>query len=260
VADPLYQQEAGLHEKPVEEAPVASNPSCSVDDGECSEPGGRITRGMCGTHYGRAARADALEPLPSPPRFCTAIGCGDPSTAAGLCAKHYQRRRKYGNENFPVKERGKYGGAAAFIAMAVAYEGDECLLWPYGVNASNGYGSLHVGKKTWYAHRRVLWLVAGPPPQPGMYAAHKPVVCHNRLCVAPRHLRWDTPSGNLMDKVLDNTHMRGTRHHNAKLDVPKVRQIRADQRHPYEISLDYGVSEACIRAIQSRKNWAWLED
>ena len=40
------------------------NPLCSEDDGQCSEPGGRIKLGLCGNHYARRRKAGTLPPVP----------------------------------------------------------------------------------------------------------------------------------------------------------------------------------------------------
>lgn len=32
-----------------------------------------------------------------------------------------------------------------------------------------------------------------------------PVICHNRGCVNPRHLRWGTRQDNIADRILDGT-------------------------------------------------------
>lgn len=99
------------------------------------------------------------------------------------------------------------GEPQAFLDAAVAYDGNDCLLWPFALT-DKGYGQLRVNqggaRKVQYAHRIVLERTQGTAPE-GMVAAHAPLVCHSRSCVNPRHLRWATLSENQADKHLDGT-------------------------------------------------------
>lgn len=203
---------------------MAVNDSCSVPGDECT-PGGRLKLGMC--------------------------------------SKHYQRYKKHGGTSadvLPSYPRSSRGEAMAFIELAVAYAGENCLLWPYGTSGQSGYGLVHVGDTTTTAHRLVLELTQGPPPHPDMEAAHAPVICRQRLCVNPSHLRWATGSENNMDKVPDDTHRRGERCPAAKLNRYQVWAIRVDPRPYAAIALEYGISVPTVSNIKTRRSWAWLPD
>lgn len=156
-----------------------------------------------------------------------------------------------------MPRRAKPGEATAFIERAVEYEGDDCLLWPFGTTA-NGYGRVRVGDKRIVAHREVLIRCEGLPPEPDMHAAHKPVVCRSRLCCNKRHLRWATQAENEADKVLDGTAQRGSRNTGAKLTAADVRAIRESCSDHAEIAMLYACSVSHVSAIRSRKAWAWL--
>lgn len=108
------------------------------------------------------------------------------------------------------------------------------------------------------AHKIVLTRVAGEPPAPGMDAAHAPVICHNRACVNPKHLRWATRAENFADKVPDGTAPRGEACGAAKLTARDVQEIRSSAERGMDLAARFGVSQATISTIRARKTWAHL--
>jgi hypothetical protein len=90
------------------------------------------------------------------------------------------------------------------------------------------------------------------------HAAHE--ICGNRRCVAPRHLREDTPSSNTNDRITDGTDDRGRKARWNKLTEKQVLAIYNDLRTTWAIdkSGEFPVSRGTISAIKSRKTWAWL--
>ena len=136
-----------------------------------------------------------------------------------------------------------------FIERAAAYEGDNCILWPFATTGS-GYGTYAFkanGKKTsTTAHRYVLILAKGEPPSPDMHAAHRPNICHNPLCCNVAHLYWATPTENNEDKRSDGTSQ-------YKLTDEQVAAILADPRTQQAIADEYGVTQPFISGLKSRK-------
>jgi hypothetical protein len=141
--------------------------------------------------------------------------------------------------------------------VVLSYEGDDCLIWPYG--KSKGYGHLNATDRTGIVARRVLEDKIGPAPSALHDAAHS---CgwgaHG--CVNPRHLRWATKIENMRDQYAHGTRVRGERHGNAKLTSSDVAAIRAMKGKALqrEIADRFGVSREQIRDIQNGKNWGWL--
>jgi len=133
---------------------------------------------------------------------------------------------------------------------------DSCWLWDNP--ESDGYGSFCYNRHRVKAHRLSLELHLGRPIMNGMIVAHNPIMCHNRSCVNPLHLREATQIENEHDKVLDGTHAMGQRNGRCKLTVENVLAIRADTRTCKIIALEYKVSEGAINDIKLRRNWAWL--
>lgn len=108
-------------------------------------------------------------------------------------------------------------------------------------------------------HRLVLLAFVGPCPK-GMQACHnngKPT--DNRL----ENLRWDTPKGNQLDRVIHGTHMAGEKNGRAKLsddDVISIRRIYSSgERTKTQLSEQFGVTSTMIRYIVKGDNWSHLQ-
>lgn len=147
----------------------------------------------------------------------------------------------------------KRGEARAFLEEAIKFEGDECLFWNFG-QRGKGYGEIWLDGKIRGAHIIVCEAVYGPKPE-GYEVAHS---CGNRLCVAPRHLRWATRSQNHADKLLHDTHHRGERHPSVKITEEDVFDIRKSKETYRVIAARYGISETQVYNIRNYKKWAWL--
>lgn len=110
---------------------------------------------------------------------CTVEGCGEPYGAAGLCDKHYQRRRKTGrldnDRDLTLDER--------FWSRVVEGPGG-CWLW-IGYLDKDGYGVFHLGhSQPVRAHRWSYEQMVGPIPD-GLAIDH---LCRIVACVNPYHL------------------------------------------------------------------------
>lgn len=183
---------------------------------------------------------------------CSIPDCGRVTRpyGRGWCTMHYRRWQRHGNP-LTVLQAPK-GAATAFIVKACAYDGDDCLIWPYGQSAY-GYG--------WYgqrgqggnnAHHYVCETVYGSPSTE-MHAAHE---CGNRLCVNPKHLAWKTPIENEADKERHGTKMKGERHHMAKLSASDVAKIRQQIGRPSPaVAKEFGVAKSTVLRIWSGKIW-----
>jgi hypothetical protein len=101
-------------------------------------------------------------------------------------------------------------------------KGPALACWPWrGTVLRNGYGQAKFSGKKHLAHRLALAL-AGQEVPAGMLVLHAPLVCHNRLCCNPAHLRLGTAADNARDRVSDGTasYLRPGKHApNSKLGV-----------------------------------------
>lgn len=185
-------------------------------------------------------------------RVCSVDGCDNKHRCRGFCNTHYRRWQRYGD---PLGGRCTFeGDGLRFLEDAIRDSGNECILWPYAISI-HGYGMVQWKGKRRNAHRVALILASGKDPK-SLEAAHS---CRNRNCVNIKHLRWATRSENQLDRVRDDTHLRGERNYKAKLTNVKVRAIRADTRTQCEIAESYGVTQVTVSHIKLRKSWAWLK-
>jgi hypothetical protein len=137
--------------------------------------------------------------------------------------------------------------------VAKSTETNGCWLWTGSTN-KHGYGQIRWNGTVLRAHRMSYEIHNGRKIGAGLLIAHKPVVCHNRACVNPEHLREATRSENDLDKHLDGTMTQ------AKLNAEQVLEIRASNKSRKDLVLEYGISQTHISAILTRRSWAHLPE
>lgn len=187
------------------------------------------------------------------PRICTIPECGKPHKARGWCDNHYSNFRKRGK---PVSSTGR-GVLLSFVRKAVNSKTDKCIIWPYG-KTSGGYGVVVYNGKQVPAHRLSLRLKTGANP-PDKVAAHKPVVCHNRACINPSHIRWATQRENVMDRIMDGTMNRGVTSPNAKLTRKDVVAIKSSNLNTVQLASLYPVTQSVISEIKRGVAWRHVQ-
>lgn len=191
-------------------------------------------------------------------KACSISGCGAEAKARGWCSKHYQKWAKY-SDAAAGKEGTPAGAPMLFIERAVSYDGDECLIWPYGV-AGAGYGVVDVGGVQKYAHRIVCKATKGPPPSEKHEVAHG---CGNGSlgCLTKRHLRWATRAENFADKLLHGTDNRGDKS-STKLSSSDVLKIRSRYAvggiSQTSLGREFGVGQSYVSQIIRGVRWGHL--
>jgi len=189
--------------------------------------------------------------------ICSIDGCDKHVHAKGWCAKHYSRVHHHGDP-YSVKGTVPGSGYSFLINVAYQYDGDDCLIWPFGKH-SEGYGRIQINRKTIGAHRLVCQNRHGPPPSPDMQAAHS---CGNTSCCNPSHLRWATPKENTLDKVKHGTMLCGEKNGKAKLTNKQVLDIRQiGKSRKYQDTADqFNVSYATIESIMLGRSWRSVQE
>lgn len=184
--------------------------------------------------------------------LCKEAGCGKPAKARGWCSMHWQRWSTHGAPTGGGTHKGEP------MEYLLKHMNDGCgYPWPFATAGSpRPYASLKVNGKNQPATRVVCEIAHGPPPTPDHEAAHG---CGNSLCFNADCLRWATPVENNADKLVHDTHNRGTRHGQARLTEQDVRAIRSSGDGPDVLARRFGVSVKHISNIRRRRVWAWLD-
>ena len=205
-------------------------------------------KGYCNKHYLRL-RKHGDPNYVREPAICGVDGCDNVALARGYCGSHYRRLRLYGA---PLADSPSRTAQLAFVESVVSSPPGECVIWPFSKTAQ-GYGEVRREGRRWLAHRLTLALHSGGEPK-GMRACHGP--CHNRLCVNPTHLSWQTGKQNSMDRDRDGTMFRGERSFSARLTEADVRKIRASNESSHRLSEIFPMAASTIRQIRSGRSWA----
>lgn len=186
-------------------------------------------------------------------RICSILDCGKIVEARGWCVAHYNRWCRHGDPlggGIPRGEAQRY-----FREVVLAYDGNDCLPWPYD-RSTSGYGRLHHNGKQRNVSRLVCEEFGGPPPTDRHEAAHS---CGNGHlgCVTKRHLSWKTSAENSFDRVRHGTSGAGEKNTGAKLTLAQVEEIRALVGHmkQQDIADRFGVSSSLICLIKNGKIW-----
>lgn len=188
--------------------------------------------------------------------LCSVEGCDNPRRSLGLCAAHYNRRWRTGDTGGEIKPR---GAPLEWIASHIAYDGDDCLIWPFG-RLPNGYGRAFF-RGTWRSAARVMCTLAhGEPDHPHLDTLHS---CGNGhlACMNPQHVRWGTRAQNMGDAITHQTTTRGAKNAQAVLTEDDVRSIRlmASAERYADVAVRFGISPSAVGLIVRRERWGWLE-
>lgn len=154
------------------------------------------------------------------------------------------------------KRKRPYGQTRQWLEAHVAYEGDDCLIWPFS-RTSYGYAQLSVNNRPAGGHRLMCRLAHGDPPQPKMHACHS---CGNGHlgCVNPRHLRWGTRKENQRDMVEHGRSNRGKNTPLTEADVLAICAAVDSGESQRSIGTRYNIGQQTVSSIVRGKNWGWL--
>lgn len=192
-------------------------------------------------------------------RSCSVDACDRDAATRGLCKPHYRRWQRHGD---PLGGGVSPGTLMRWIdEVAMAYEGDQCLPWPFGQDGQ-GRGSVCIDGKHKKPHRIICERAHGQPENPDLFAAHSCGKGHLGCCTK-KHLRWATPAENTMDSMVHGTFVVGESSPHAKIDEMDVHMIRALSEKGFsqkQIARRFAISLQQVAKIALRKKWSWLGD
>jgi hypothetical protein len=144
-----------------------------------------------------------------------------------------------------------------FENVVMTYNGDECLLWPYG--KGRGYGLIRDNGHLRVAANLLCERVHGLPP-PNYETRH---LCNNGKhgCVTKKHVVWSDHITNMADQVAFGTRNRGQRNGRWQLITEDdVRAIRESSDKQRVIAKKFGIAQQHVSDIKCRKKWAHVPD
>ena len=186
-------------------------------------------------------------------RICSIDGCGKPHLARGWCSAHYERWRKHRD---PLAGGTSHGTPIEYLENVVLpYNGDECLIWPFGRN-SGGYGQIVLSRKRRIVSRVVCEREHGPPPTSKHEAAHNCGKGHEG-CVSRKHLVWKTPKENAADRLIHGSSNWGERNGNVRLTSEQAIKIREMKGVASRSALAamFNVTWQAVYDIQRGRTW-----
>lgn len=159
-----------------------------------------------------------------------------------------------------AKKPPRMSGEEYIKTVVMAYEGDECFIWPR-TKGYKGYARVYLETgKCVSASRYVCALEHGPQPTPEHETAHNCGKGH-LACVNKKHLRWATRKENNADKFSHGTLHYGERCKTAKLNeeaVREIRRLRPTHSLP-QIAKMYGVTHVTILRVMTGVLWGRVE-
>lgn len=145
--------------------------------------------------------------------------------------------------------------------VALPYEGDACLLWPFSTRGGSGQpGEVYPALAVGYAHVLLCELAHGPRPTPDHEAEH---LCGHKLCMNKRHLAWALHVDNCARRTEHGTQTIGERHPGHILtenDVLAIRAVPKVYGSGVALAEQFGVSTATVSYVRSRRGWKHLNE
>lgn len=148
-----------------------------------------------------------------------------------------------------------FSGREHFIQLVLLADTEKCILWPYAVRKSTGYGAHntpgpHDQRRNVDAHNYVCRLAHGEP-EPGEEAAHS---CGVKLCVNPRHLSWKYPIDNMLDAIQHGT-LKGGGIYRQRFFAEEIAELVRSPESHLVLAQRYGVDQAYIGRLRRRAGW-----
>lgn len=184
------------------------------------------------------------------------VHCERDAIGRGLCRRHYQQAWKDGNlPDYQSEVRGPHTVKKRLLSKYRVNEATGCWEWTGQRKKDRfDYGLLWIGQGVKRAHRVSYEVHKGPIPE-GLDILHS---CDNPPCINPDHLSVGTRGENCTDAASRDRFPLNEKHHNTKLTVEQVKEIREYDGDftQAELAKLYGVHQSLINRIINRKRRA----
>lgn len=120
--------------------------------------------------------------------LCSIPDCCKPVRSRGMCSIHYRRSLREDSGRTP---RTSKGAPLQWLFDHLAYDGPDCLIWPFS-RYSDGSGHVILEGKHTSAHRLVCTIVDGPAPTED-HVAKLSCGPTSSGCCHPGHVYWADP-------------------------------------------------------------------
>lgn len=105
---------------------------------------------------------------------------------------------------------------------------NECWTWNASKNMYDGRPMFWFQGSWTRAARAIMYFKQGYLTK-GMHVCHDPIICNNKWCINPFHLREDTPSSNTRDLVITNAHNNARKTH-----CPRGHEYNEENTYKYK--------------------------
>jgi len=130
------------------------------------------------------------------------------------------------------------------LAALIFVGSDECIVWPYG-KGTHGYGAIYYKGEMRTTHSVAFEVTQGYRLPSDMDVRH---LCHNRLCINPRHLAEGTRMDNVHDSVQDGR----TNRILSDEDIENIRFLYSDGMKQRDIAAEFGLHQSTVNEIINR--------
>lgn len=195
--------------------------------------------------------------------ICKVESCSKKSRLKGLCNAHYLRLQRHGSPTGGGPPKGY--GKKWLHDVALGYQGDDCLVYPF-YRGKSGHARIGGRGHTSFAHRYLLEIKEGPAPSDNHEACHA-CGCGHKGCVNPNHLYWGTRAQNVADRkehgcFVPPPVLRGEKNNKAKIvaaDVLDIRERASRGESVASIKDSYTLGLTSVYNIIRGKTWAHVQ-
>jgi hypothetical protein len=142
--------------------------------------------------------------------------------------------------------------------VAVVDDADSCWVWKGAVDRTTGYGMMKVASYVTDRTHRVSYILAHASIPDGKQVLH---ICHNRLCVRPKHLYAGTYQDNVDDMMKAGRNGGGGQNPRVSDDIAAhivVLYERGEFTHR-DLAAFFGISKSVVTRILAGDRWGLEE-